>query len=143
MKNDTYNLDRFIEAQEKDYSIAVQEMKNGLKVNHWIWYTFPQIVDLGRSAIDRKFSIKSKAEVKAYYKHPILGKRLLELCIILLELNGKSALSIFGHPDYLKVWSSITLFRLIIKEEVIFEQVLEKYYSSRLDDKTLSILSTL
>lgn len=140
---DIYNLNRFLEAQEKDFSVAVQELKNAKKVNHWIWYIFPQIVDLGRSAIDRKFSIKSKAEVKAYYNHPILGKRLLEVCDILLCLENKSVISIFGHPDYLKVWSSISLFHIIIKDETVFTAVLEKYFSDRIDDKTLSILSTL
>ena len=93
--------------------------------------------------MSRKFSLKSNEKVKAFFEHPILGKRLLEISKILLAVINKSIISIFGHLDYLKIWSSINLFRLIIKEEPIFQKLLKKYFSDRIDDKTLSILSTL
>lgn len=38
--NNEYNLDRFINAQERDYQVALQEIKNGYKRSHWMWYIF-------------------------------------------------------------------------------------------------------
>lgn len=140
---DLFNLERFIEAQEFTYSKAISELKKGKKTGHWISFIFPQIIDLGNSPISKKFALKSKKEALAFYKHPILGNRLLIVCKILLDLEGKSAFNIFGHPDYLKVRSCITLFLLSVKEDVIFEKILDKYFDSRKDDMTLMILSTL
>ena len=37
-----FDLNRFLEAQERDYATALAEMKNGAKLSHWIWYIFPQ-----------------------------------------------------------------------------------------------------
>ena len=45
MKND---LDRFIEAQKNTYNRALQEIKNGKKESHWIWYIFPQMKGLSQ-----------------------------------------------------------------------------------------------
>ena len=35
-------LERFIEAQKKDYKTALEEVRSGQKQTHWIWYIFPQ-----------------------------------------------------------------------------------------------------
>lgn len=80
---DVFDLNRFIEAQTVQYAVALGEISNGKKTSHWIWYIFPQIVDLGTSEISRKFSLKSNEKVKAFFEHPILGKRLLEISKIL------------------------------------------------------------
>lgn len=40
-----YDLDRFKEAQREDYPIALEEIKNGCKKSHWMWYIFPQLKD--------------------------------------------------------------------------------------------------
>ncbi len=44
---DKFNLHRFIEAQEYDYPIALEEIREGRKKSHWIWYIFPQLKGLG------------------------------------------------------------------------------------------------
>ena len=36
-----YDLDRFVKAQEKMYDIALNEIKNGKKISHFMWYIFP------------------------------------------------------------------------------------------------------
>lgn len=38
-----FDLNRFIEAQEKynSYEKALEEVRNGNKEGHWIWYIFP------------------------------------------------------------------------------------------------------
>jgi len=137
------NLNRFVEAQETTYAQAFLEIINSKKVGHWIWFIFPQIVDLGTSPISRKFAIQSKAETIAYYNHPVLGKRLIEMFQLLLDIDCSSAFTILGHPDYLKLKSSATLFNQFIKEEPVFQKVLDKFYDGRQDDMTLMILSTL
>ena len=45
-----YDLDRFIQAQEYSYNIALAEIKNGFKRTHWMWYIFKQLKELGRSS---------------------------------------------------------------------------------------------
>ena len=44
---DTFNLQRFLEAQENDYADALHEIKQGYKQSHWIWFIFPQMRGLG------------------------------------------------------------------------------------------------
>ena len=40
---DTYNLNRFIKAQEGVFPIALQELQEGRKRSHWMWFVFPQV----------------------------------------------------------------------------------------------------
>ena len=35
-----YDLDRFVKAQEKMYDIFLNEIKNGKKISHFMWYIF-------------------------------------------------------------------------------------------------------
>ncbi len=51
MESDKYNLNRFIVAQERDFSIALNELKEGRKRSHRMWYIFPQLRHLGHSNI--------------------------------------------------------------------------------------------
>jgi uncharacterized protein (DUF1810 family) len=85
-------------AQEKDYAIALTEIKNGLKESHWMWYIFPQIQGLGVSETSQFYAIKDIAEAKAYLQHEVLGKRLIHLCKELLLLKTSNAARIFGSP---------------------------------------------
>ena len=69
---DTFNLNRFIEAQQGIYEIALNEIKNGRKESHWMWYIFPQADGLGKTSISEKYAIKSKEEAIAYLDHKVL-----------------------------------------------------------------------
>ena len=44
------DLQRFKEAQRRDFDTALAEIKNGRKQSHWMWYIFPQIHGLGSAA---------------------------------------------------------------------------------------------
>ena len=131
-----YDLERFVEAQELDYISALNEVKNGEKRGHWIWYIFPQIKGLGHSYNSEFFGISSKAEAKAYLDHPVLGARLREITQALLDCGHPSADDIFGFPDVLKVRSCMTLFDLVAHDD-IFNEVLYKYYEGQRCDKTI------
>jgi len=126
---DTYHLKRFLEAQNKIYTNVINELTQGKKRTHWMWFIFPQLDGLAHSETAKKYAIKSAAEAHAYISHPILGKRLIECSRLVLALNNKTTNEIFGHPDDLKFNSSMTLFNQIAKGNDLFKKVIDKYYS--------------
>jgi len=142
ISNDPYDLDRFVRAQAADYDRALSELSDGKKRSHWMWYIFPQIEGLGQSAMSHRYSIKSVAEARAYLDHPVLGPRLRECFAAVQNIEGRSALEIFGSPDDSKLRSCATLFAHATGEGV-FEQVLQKYFNGQHDEETLRRLGKL
>ena len=138
--NTAHNLDRFIKAQERDYEIALSEIKSGRKRNHWMWYIFPQIQGLGFSSTSKLYAIKDLSEAEEYLQHPVLGARLLEICNELLKLTSSDAPAIFGAPDDLKLKSSLTLFSSVTNTNPVFQLLLEKFFHGTKDHKTLQII---
>ena len=136
----SYLLDRFVKAQNNQYSTALAEIKSGRKRSHWMWFIFPQYDGLGFSEVSRFYAIKSVDEARAYLDHPILGSRLIEISSALLLIRDKDARNIFGTPDDLKLKSSMTLFASIAEEHSIFEKVLDAYFQGKKDEKTLNLL---
>lgn len=134
------DLNRFLEAQEEDFAIALSEIKSGRKQSHWMWYIFPQIAGLGFSSTSRFYAIKDLAEAEAYLHHPVLGSRLLEISEALLEIEDKTAHQIFGSPDDLKLKSSMTLFAALNETNHVFQKVLDKYFDGANDERTLQII---
>ena len=134
--NDIYNLERFLNAQEHSYQIALKEIENGKKCSHWMWFIFPQIDGLGSSAISKEYSIKNSQEAKDYLNHNILGKRLIEITNALMKLENSSARSIFSYPDDLKLKSSMTLFKIVSPDNKIFSDVLGKYFNGEVCEYT-------
>ncbi len=135
-----YNLNRFIEAQETTYEIALSEIKNGYKQSHWMWFIFPQHKDLGFSATAKFYGIRDLKEGEQYLKHPILGERLREISKELLKHKGKSAIDILGEIDALKLKSSMTLFD-IVEPNSVFHEILEEFYQGDKDNYTLKLLA--
>jgi len=124
----THNLNRYLTAQKPLYDHVKNELKDGKKQGHWMWFIFPQAAGLGRSASSRRYAIQSQAEALAYLNHPILGDRLRECARILLAQEGKSAHTIFSSPDDLKLRSCMTLFAEISEPGSEFTKVLDHYY---------------
>ena len=96
-KNDTFNLQRFLTAQQRDYAQALRKIKNGLKQSHWIWYIFPQLKGLGHSYNSEYYVLDGIEEARAYYGHPVLRERLIEITTALLEHQDNSAVDIRGR----------------------------------------------
>jgi uncharacterized protein (DUF1810 family) len=140
------DLDRYLEAQEKDYEKALKEIQNGKKENHWIYYIFPQIKGLGKTEISNKYGIKNIEEAIEFLKNEILRKNLLEITQVLLDKEeGTDIKEIMGFPDNLKLKSSMTLFKVAEEESEIncneiFKKILDKYYNGEEDAMTLVIL---
>lgn len=136
-----HNLARFVNAQEGVYGSALNEIKNGKKTSHWMWYIFPQIQGLGYSDTAVKFAIRNKREAAEYLQHPILGSRLVEISTALLNLDTSNAAEVFGHVDSLKLKSSMTLFSLLENTNPVFQQVLDKFYRGEKDNNTLALVN--
>jgi len=124
------DLERFVKAQDSGgtYHQAVRELRNGRKTSHWMWFIFPQIADLGRSAMAQAFAISDLAEAQAYLRHPMLGPRLVECAGIVASHRGLTAEQIFGGIDSIKLRSSMTLFAHADPEQPVFRQVIDQYY---------------
>jgi uncharacterized protein (DUF1810 family) len=140
MMSDPFNLERFVAAQSPVYTQVTQELRAGHKRSHWMWFVFPQIRGLGNSDFARLYAISSRDEAEAYLAHPVLGPRLRECTQLVNAVQGRSSKEIFGHPDYLKFHSSMTLFSLVVADEAVFTEALNKYYGGKLDDATVERL---
>jgi uncharacterized protein (DUF1810 family) len=125
------DIRRFHLAQEEfdDYNIALNEIKNGRKDSHWIWFIFPQLEILSRSDISVYYGISGLEEAKAFLKDKILNFRLREITSELLKHKGKDIRQIMGGLDAMKLRSSMTLFDIASPHD-IFEEVLDTFYDS-------------
>ena len=138
---DTYHLSRFLTAQNSysQYKTALEEIRNGRKRSHWMWFVFPQLKGLGHSYNADYYGIAGADEARAYWLRPVLRERLREITEALLLLDGLSARQIFGEVDAMKLRSSMTLFWTATGEE-LFRKVLDKYYEGKMCDSTLEML---
>ena len=138
--DDPHDLARFVQAQADAFEQALAEITAGHKRSHWMWYIFPQFEGLGFSSMSRQYSIKSLAEAEAYLRHPVLGPRLIACCEAALNVQGRSALQIFGSPDDMKLKSCATLFERVAPEGSVFTRLIDRYYKGQRDGATLRFL---
>jgi len=140
---DTFDLDRFVHAQDEGgtYATALAELGRGRKVTHWMWFVFPQLAGLGRSSTARYYAIRSLAEAEAYLAHPVLGARLREATAVLARLDGPTAQDVFGGVDAVKLRSSLTLFAHAAPDERLFAEVLDRYFRGEPDPETERLLT--
>jgi len=121
--DDPHDLHRFVDAQESVIDQVKEELRNGQKETHWMWFVFPQAEGLGSSTTAQKYAISSRTEAEAYLTHPVLGSRLRECTELVLSIEGRTATQIFGSPDDLKFRSSMTLFDAVADEPPRFGQL--------------------
>lgn len=141
--SDPFFLERFVNGQRIGYKRALEEIRQGHKRTHWIWYVFPQIDGMGRSYEARTFAISGLEEARAYLQHPVLGRRLEEITQVLLDLPGNDPLAVMGSGiDVLKLQASMTLFDQAEPKNPLFRKVLEKYYRGEKHRRTLEILKS-
>ena len=138
---DPYKLQRFIDAQEQDFEIALEELREGLKRSHWMWFIFPQLAGLGLSPTAQYFAISSLEEARAYLEHLLLGSRL-RLCLgALLQWSDKrTAEQILGPIDAMKLRSSLTLFEAASGDPP-FGRALDSFFGGKRDERTLALLN--
>jgi len=125
------DLERFVRAQDEHqtYTHAVAELRAGRKTGHWMWFVFPQIAGLGRSATAQAYAIADLAEARAYLAHPVLGPRLVECAEIMAGHRDRTAEQILGGIDAMKLRSSMTLFARADPDQPVFVAVLDRYFA--------------
>lgn len=138
--SDDFDLDRFVTSQADSWPAARAELQHGRKTTHWMWFVFPQLRGLGRSAIAQHYGIVSLAEARAYAAHPVLGPRLIEAARLVAAAPG-SAEAIMGSVDALKLRSSMTLFAAAAADPAPFVAVLDRFYGGARDPATIALLA--
>jgi uncharacterized protein (DUF1810 family) len=141
MTCDPFDLNRFLVAQAPVIENVRRELAQGLKRTHWMWFVFPQIAGLGRSAMAERYAIRSLDEAAAYGAHCQLGARLRECTRLVLRSGSRTISEIFGSPDDLKFHSSMTLFAHAAPSEELFRTALCLYFDGVEDAATLARLS--
>lgn len=139
--SDTFNLQRFVDAQNSVYQNVLAELKQAKKQTHWMWYIFPQLKGLGKSQMSDFYGISGIEEARAYLSHNVLGKRYYECLKILNEINVNNPVEIFGHTESKKLQSSLTLFSIADRENVLIKETLNKFYSGLSDYSTENCLA--
>ena len=124
-----YDLERFLTAQAADYEDALDDIRNGRKRGHWIWYIFPQQKGLGHSYNSQYYGLDGIDEARAYLAHPVLGARLREISEALLTHEGQRDIdAIMGsNIDVLKLQTCMNLFNRVSPNDV-FEKVLDAFF---------------
>jgi len=135
----TYDLERFVVAQDPIFATVLAELSAGQKQTHWMWFVFPQLRGLGRSATANLYGLQSREEARAYLDHPTLGPRLEAAVGALGSSTGESLRAVFGSPDDLKFRSSMTLFAQVAPQGP-YGAALERWCDGQPDQPTLTLL---
>lgn len=139
------DLARFVDAQAQVYRQVVDELIDGRKRTHWMWFIFPQLTGLGHSVMAQRYAIRDLDQARRYLADPILGSRLRHDVLVMTRHKGKSALEILGSPDDLKFRSCLTLFgqaALDDDDRLLFARALNQFYGGKADPRTLELLRT-
>ena len=136
-----YPLQRFARRQNEVYECVLKDLRNGKKLGHWMWFIFPQLRGLGKSSNSLIYGIVNLREAREYLADPLLSRRLLECCEILLCHTDKTAREIFGRTDCKKLHSSMTLFSLVSEKNSVFHRMLEQFFGGDADENTLRLLN--
>lgn len=122
----------FVKAQDGGtYEQALEEISDGEKKSHWMWFIFPQIEGLGSSSKAKKYAIADLDEARDYCQHEELGPRLFEATEAMLEWAGTmSAEDILGDVDAMKFRSSMTLFERACDDDdaQVFADAIEAFF---------------
>jgi uncharacterized protein (DUF1810 family) len=136
------DLERFVQAQDAGgtYDAALRELRAGAKRSHWMWFVFPQLAGLGRSATAQRYAISGLPEAQAYLDHPVLGPRLVECATALTGLDTTDPVRVLGPVDAVKLRSSMTLFERAEPEVAAFGEVLDRFFGGERDEATARLL---
>ncbi len=138
----SYNLDRFIKAQQYAFDQAVAEIRAGRKRSHWMWYICPQLKELGYSRNAVYYGIADLGEAQAYMQVPYLRENLITVARALLALETSNAPAVMGHIDAIKLRSCMTLFARAAPDVPEFSLVIDKYFGGEPDLQTIAVLGS-
>src|SRR5262249_46251402 len=133
----------FVNAQAEVYGRVVEELTDGRKRTHWIWFIFPQLAALGYSATAQRYAIRDLEQARRYLADPLLGGRLRDDVRRMVGHKDRSALEILGSPDDLKFRSCLTLFRRAASaasDQMLFTQAFDQFYDGKPASRALDLL---
>ena len=138
---DPWNLQRFLTAQDDSgtWHRALSEIASGRKTSHWMWFVFPQLGALGRSASARFDGLEGAEEAAAYLSHPLLGPRLVQSMRAVLAVAVEPE-TLLGPVDSMKLRSCATLFMSIAPARSEFSAIIDARYEGVPDLQTLALL---
>jgi len=125
---------------------ALEEIKRGEKLEHWIWYVFPQtFLAKWPSSMAKRFHIRPVLCLdiaEAILEDEVLGKNFVDICQALQTHQGKPIRDIMGSKtDADKLLSCLTLFSNTRKTNhlgrIEAEKALEMFYPGKLCEKTM------
>lgn len=136
-------LERFVAAQDASatYDRALEELRGGHKRTHWMWFVFPQLEGLGRSATAQRYALRGLEEAQAYLAHPVLAPRLRACVAALLDGGQSDPVAVLGPVDAQKLRSSMTLFEHAAPADPRFGRVLEVFFDGQRDAVTAELLA--
>jgi uncharacterized protein (DUF1810 family) len=138
---DPFDLRRFVTAQDPVFPAVLAELTAGRKRSHWMWFVFPQLAGLGRSALAQHYGIASRQEARAFLDHAVLGHRLRQCTEAVVGHPHAAPEAIFGHVDAVKFRSSMTLFEAACGgSEPLFAAALATFFGAQRDGRTLALL---
>lgn len=140
MTADPWNLERFVQAQDRVLDAVAAELAACRKRTHWMWFVFPQLAGLGTSAMSQRYALSGIEEAEAYLAHPVLGPRLLMTMALVMAARPKSATAILGPVDAAKLHSSMTLFAVAAADPEPFVAVIDAFYGGAPDPATVKLL---
>ena len=117
-------VNRYIPVYKQTYAQALQEVKNGKKETHWMWWIFPQMRGLGKSERSQFYGIPDRDQARLFLEHPYLGKHLIEITQAVFD-SDKTPYEIFG-ADVIKFRSCMKLFASLENTNKIFKQIINK-----------------
>ena len=139
------DLINFLNAQAQVYRHVVEELTDGRKRTHWMWFVFPQLSGLGYSPMAQRYAIRNIDQARRYLADPILGNRLRNNVSLMISHKDKSALEILGSPDDFKFRSCLTLFCEAASDKSdrsLFAEALNQFYNGEPDPRTLELLQS-
>ena len=139
------DLIHFVNAQAQVYRHVVEELTDGRKRTHWMWFVFPQLSGLGYSPMAQRYAIRNIDQARRYLADPILGNRLRNNVSLMISHKDKSALEILGSPDDFKFRSCLTLFCEAASDksdQSLFAEALNQFYNGEPDPRTLELLQS-
>ena len=136
------SLEKVVEAQQAVWPEVLSELRAGSKVSHWMWFVFPQLASLGRSATAKYYGLRDLQEARGYLDHPLLGPRLVECCELLGNHASRRAVDIFGPVDAMKLRSCLTLFAQAAPEQPVFDACLRQFFRGEPDPLTVAELAS-
>ncbi|PWR02546.1 DUF1810 domain-containing protein [Meridianimarinicoccus roseus] len=131
----------FVIAQEACWSEVLAELRAGRKTSHWMWFVFPQHVELGRSATARRFGLAGRAEARAYAADPVVGVRLRAALDAAMQSGERDPVRVFGHVDAMKLRSCLTLFAACADDPAPFRAGLTHFFGGEDDPATRDLLA--